>query len=110
MLEKGLIERILCTMKFIADDIGIFLQASRENFQGLLQVLATHEAASRTKVQKSLVIPLGKLKVPEWIHDFRCEIVVPGQPLRYVGVLTGIAVSEVANVEDMQQDLELDKH
>ncbi|KAL3682458.1 hypothetical protein R1sor_000480 [Riccia sorocarpa] len=86
--EKALVHQLF------ADDTGIFLAATENNFSELLNILKVYEMASgaRVNLAKSLVMFVGMSAVPDWVYRVGCEVVNTGRTFRYLGVRSGVGV------------------
>lgn len=62
-------EFLVICYRLFADDLGMFIPATEQDFMRVEQVLACYELASGTKLNlhKFIVIPLGLEEVPEWL-------------------------------------------
>ncbi|KAL3697755.1 hypothetical protein R1sor_011831 [Riccia sorocarpa] len=84
--------------RLFADDTGLFLQMEEDVFLEAKQKIHLFELASGAlmNVQKSVVIPLGEREdrsVPHWIRHTGCTIVEPGSRFKYLGLLSGMDVT-----------------
>ncbi|KAL3687293.1 hypothetical protein R1sor_013602 [Riccia sorocarpa] len=88
--------------QLFADDTGICLCDQKENFDELMRILARYELASgvQISIRKSLVMPLGRGDVPDWVYQLGCEVVHMTQWFKYLGVRTGVAISRNANIDE----------
>ncbi|KAL3685236.1 hypothetical protein R1sor_003258 [Riccia sorocarpa] len=89
--------------QLFADDTGVFLAAQEGNFEQLKGILSLYESASGAKVNltKSIIMPVGTGVVPEWVHTEGCQVVGAGQTFKYLGILSGVAVTVGASVEEV---------
>ncbi|KAL3686468.1 hypothetical protein R1sor_009042 [Riccia sorocarpa] len=68
--------------------------------QPLMGAIAKAEAeGAKINIQKSLVMPLGKTQVPEWVRELGCDVVEGGRSFRYLGVQLGVDLRAGADVE-----------
>ncbi|KAL3693100.1 hypothetical protein R1sor_006751 [Riccia sorocarpa] len=78
--------------KLFADDTGVCIEARQEIFTELLDILKRFELASgaRINLTKSLIMPLGIEKVPDWAVQAGCVIAEEGVIFKYLGVVAGV--------------------
>ncbi|KAL3700193.1 hypothetical protein R1sor_018215 [Riccia sorocarpa] len=87
-----------CTMlaSMFADDTGVILRDSQENFDNLQQAIKVYEdiSGSKLNIQKSLIIPWGRREAPVWMRNCQCKIARRGEVIRYLGYPVGWAITE----------------
>ncbi|KAL3700228.1 hypothetical protein R1sor_018250 [Riccia sorocarpa] len=76
-----------------ADDVGVFLKPKQEVFDELMRILQRYECASGAQInlRKSLIMPLGRGPLLEWIQGINCEVITPENSFRYLGIRVGRA-------------------
>ncbi|KAL3684100.1 hypothetical protein R1sor_002122 [Riccia sorocarpa] len=79
-----------------ADDTGLCLRATEENFRVAKAVVDRFEAISgaQLNVSKSLIIPLGLERVPRWMLMTGCKVAAEGEIWTYLGAPVGVGVAE----------------
>ncbi|KAL3690555.1 hypothetical protein R1sor_016864 [Riccia sorocarpa] len=79
-----------------ADDTGLCLRATEENFWAAKEIVDRFEMISgaRLNVAKSLIIPLGLETVPRWMLMTGCKVAVQGELWTYLGAPVGVGVAE----------------
>ncbi|KAL2635759.1 hypothetical protein R1flu_007238 [Riccia fluitans] len=79
-----------------ADDSGVMLRATGENFDELRSVIATYETISgaKLKINKSTIIPVAMDETPPWLHSIGCYMARAGEIIRYLGLPIGWQVTE----------------
>lgn len=80
----------MCHQLF-ADDLGIFILATKEAFRKLHSILHTYELASIANVNlaKIVIIPLTMPNMQQWLVDTGCKIGKPGEIQKYLGAPIG---------------------
>lgn len=58
------------------DDVGIFIPIDEQSFIKMQEALSIYEWASRAKLnlEKSVIVPLAMMSIPQWLVDTRCTI------------------------------------
>lgn len=84
---------IFVCKRMFADDLGVLLPASPQNFQELKDVLNLYEWASGAKlnIQKSIVIPIELDPIPQWVIDKGCQLIAPGTITKFLGAPLGVS-------------------
>ncbi|KAL3697666.1 hypothetical protein R1sor_011742 [Riccia sorocarpa] len=79
-----------------ADDTGILLEASEENWRKTTEVVQQFETISGAKlnVAKSLAIPIGFEEPPGWLVRTGCKIANEGEVWSYLGCPIGVNITE----------------
>ncbi|KAL2613089.1 hypothetical protein R1flu_024781 [Riccia fluitans] len=82
--------------QLFADDTGISITASEEQFQRLKEVIGDYEEASRARLNlhKSIVMPLKPSRIPSWFDASGCKLARPGMSFKYLGVDTSCPEDE----------------
>ncbi|KAL3689702.1 hypothetical protein R1sor_016011 [Riccia sorocarpa] len=79
-----------------ADDTGLLLKATENNWKGATEVIQKFEVISGAKlnVMKSLAIPIGFTEPPLWLKQTGCKIANAGEIWTYLGCPIGVKISE----------------
>jgi hypothetical protein len=87
--------------QLFADDMGLFLKTSQQNFRKVKEIIDTYERISGAQVNlsKSLILPLLAGPTPAWFGEIGCQIGQPGQVFKYLGSPIGINLSTDAELK-----------
>ncbi|KAL3692018.1 hypothetical protein R1sor_005669 [Riccia sorocarpa] len=79
-----------------ADDTGLCLKASEQNFYAARRLVERFELISGTSlnVAKSLIVPLGMNSIPGWLFQTGCRVASDGEVWTYLGAPMGVNVAE----------------
>ncbi|KAL3699367.1 hypothetical protein R1sor_017389 [Riccia sorocarpa] len=93
--------------RLFADDSGITLKATERNFSNLRSTIARFERISGASlnVNKSVILPMAMSRLPRWLHDTGCKILVGGDEVKYLGIKAGAEVTEEAHARDLAERL-----
>ncbi|KAL3697349.1 hypothetical protein R1sor_011425 [Riccia sorocarpa] len=70
-----------------ADDTGVMIAATPENFEELQRAIIFYEEISGAKlnISKSTVIPIAMTRTPGWLNNIGCYVAREGEVVRYLG-------------------------
>ncbi|KAL3700191.1 hypothetical protein R1sor_018213 [Riccia sorocarpa] len=93
--------------RLFADDSGVSILATEENFTNLTRTISDFEAISgaRLNLTKSVVIPFNLPEAPPWLVESGCQIVKPGEHIVYLGCRAGIQLTEEEHTRDITNKL-----
>ncbi|KAL3686513.1 hypothetical protein R1sor_009087 [Riccia sorocarpa] len=79
-----------------ADDTGLCLAATRENFLAAKEIVETFERISgaQLNVGKSLIVPMGLDPIPRWLFETGCRVASEGEIWTYLGTPIGLRDKE----------------
>lgn len=74
-----------------ANDTGIFIQASEENFWKATSLIAIYEriSSAQLNLEKSVLIQLHVGPAEEWYSHSRCQVSTRGNIFKYLGCSVG---------------------
>lgn len=84
-------KEVTICIRLFADDMGVFIKATEENFKKLQDILNLYKTAVGAKMNmaKMVIIPLGFIDTPQWIQTTRCKISEPRELQQYLGAPIG---------------------
>ncbi|KAL3675669.1 hypothetical protein R1sor_025617 [Riccia sorocarpa] len=79
-----------------ADDTGLSIRATEDNYLRVTELLQHYEAASGAKlnVRKSVMIPVSMAEIPLWMTATGCRIAREGELVLHLGFPGGINIQE----------------
>jgi hypothetical protein len=77
--------------RFFADNLGIFIPATKRAFQAIQSILSKYELATGTKLNLNelVVVPMALQDIPHWLRTTGCIISSPGTVQKYLGAPFG---------------------
>ncbi|KAL3681174.1 hypothetical protein R1sor_024130 [Riccia sorocarpa] len=93
--------------RFFADDSGIGISATEENFENLKNIITRFEEISGAKlnVSKSTILPMALGPIPQWLRDTGCQIVEGNDRMIYLGYKAGMNLSDKDHARDLAEKL-----
>ncbi|KAL3699252.1 hypothetical protein R1sor_017274 [Riccia sorocarpa] len=93
--------------RLFADDSGITLNATERNFSNLRTTIARFERISGASlnVNKSIILPMDMLRLPSWLHNTGCKILVGRDEVTYLGIKAGAEATEATHARDLAERL-----
>ncbi|KAL3686617.1 hypothetical protein R1sor_009191 [Riccia sorocarpa] len=87
--------------QLFADDTGVFLEESEENFEELKKILDLYGRASGAKVNINacLLMPLGSTTIPDWVRRVGCDVAEEGKVFKYLGICAGVGVQVNTSID-----------
>ncbi|KAL3681233.1 hypothetical protein R1sor_024189 [Riccia sorocarpa] len=72
------------------------VSTQESHFQELMRILEKYGLVSGAKInlRKSLIMSIGRERVPDWARDLGCEIAEGESSFKYLGIRVGAAVSD----------------
>ncbi|KAL3696583.1 hypothetical protein R1sor_010659 [Riccia sorocarpa] len=95
--------------RLFVDDSGITLRASESNFSNLRTTIARFERISGAalNVSKSVILPMAMKRIPTWLHETGCKIMIGGDEVKYQGITAGAEVNEGSHARDLSNRLKI---
>ncbi|KAL3700078.1 hypothetical protein R1sor_018100 [Riccia sorocarpa] len=93
--------------RLFAEDSGVTIKASEDNFKNLTKVIEKFERVSGAQLNlaKSVVIPMALERLPSWLESSGCKILREGEEITYLGVKASLNVEEVTHERDLATKL-----
>ncbi|KAL3693269.1 hypothetical protein R1sor_006920 [Riccia sorocarpa] len=93
--------------RFFADDSGVAITTSPENFENLKRVVERFETMSgaQLNITKSVIIPMAIDPNTSWIRDTGCRVLQQGEEIVYLGCKAGIQITEKDIARDLSNKL-----
>ncbi|KAL3675227.1 hypothetical protein R1sor_025175 [Riccia sorocarpa] len=93
--------------RLFADDSGVGIRATKENFENLKAVISRFKDISGAELNltKSMVIPMALDPVPGWLHDTGCQILKPEERVTYLGCVAGQNITEKEQAREVANKL-----
>ncbi|KAL3681018.1 hypothetical protein R1sor_023974 [Riccia sorocarpa] len=89
--------------RLFADDSGVSIAATEENFQSMKGIIEGFERISGASLNmsKSVILPMALERLPPWIHDSGCTILEGNNQVTYLGFKVGVQLQKRDYARDL---------